>query len=857
MRKHPKVNTKLLKALVKRISLGIILILLFSGFSLKAQSISLKVENEPLNRVFVHLRDQYNLNFSFDDKLLSKYNITIQKDFSDPDKAIEYLIKDYSLSVEKIDGVYLIYPISKKPEKVPDKKIVLLGVIKDAHSGETLPYSHLSLNDIGLISDGQGRFTFISRNVSSFNIKATYLGYYTLDTTLTGGGNHTVVMQPSIVGIKEIVVKNKSLKLSTMSKFNPGEMRLNHQVGSYLPGSADNALYNLLRLQPGVLAAGEQSNDLIVWGSYSGQTAVLFDGFTLYGLKNYNDNIGIVNPFMIKDVKLLKGGYPANYGGKAGGIVDITGISGNHSKPEVILSATNMTLNSKLSIPIANRSALSIAFRQTYYNLYRNSGLDFLSGANMPDRRPGKGREQVDLNVSPDYMFRDFTAKYAGVSKSGDRYYLDFLRGIDRFDYQIDFLSKNNREFNNQANESHKQTGSSFYYGKVWDSGVISNLTLSYSELSHQLINQTSTEIMPKHNKMLRYENIQNRIAKFKAITDHKIQINQNNKLEMGGGILNYAISLSEDTIGQNIFSEDNSAFAFEGFIQDRISFKNGLNLIAGFRIDAPMHLKKAMLQPRISLNYSLSPKLWLKAGSGQYNQYVVQSSVLDEAGNYRYFWTLSNNDEVPIQKAQHFTAGLNYEGSFFNLGLEGYYKKLEGLTRYTYRSNGGVKDLSTGDGISRGLDVLLETKYRKHSAWIAYTLSQTLEQFSYFNKDIYLRAPQDQRHEIKLAMLLDFHPFYISSNYVYGSGFPDRSINNQGRVTTDLRYSRWDISGVYRKSLNKLDFHIGLSILNVLNTENIKLQNFIKIPDQAGSTFNIHAEAVPFTPTLFLLVKF
>jgi len=128
-------------------------------------------------------------------------------------------------------------------------------------------------------------------------------------------------------------VKNGKPNLSVISRQNSGEIHLNHQVGSYLPGFADNSLYNLLRLQPGVLAAGEQANDLIIWGSYSGQTGILFDGFTLYGLKNFNDNIGIVNPFMVKDIKLMKGAYPADYGGKAGGIVDITGRNGNLTKP--------------------------------------------------------------------------------------------------------------------------------------------------------------------------------------------------------------------------------------------------------------------------------------------------------------------------------------------------------------------------------------------------------------------------------------------------------------------------------------------------------------------------------------------
>jgi hypothetical protein len=48
-----------------------------------------------------------------------------------------------------------------------------------------------------------------------------------------------------------------------------------------------------------------------------------------------------------------------------------------------------------------------------------------------------------------------------------------------------------------------------------------------------------------------------------------------------------------------------------------------------------------------------------------------------------------------------------------------------------------------------------------------------------------------------------------------------------------------------------------GISILNVLNHENIKYSNVIRIPDSQASTIRIHAEAVPFTPTLYLNVSF
>jgi len=77
------------------------------------------------------------------------------------------------------------------------------------------------------------------------------------------------------------------------------------------------------------LAAGEQSREMLIWGSYSGHSQLIFDGFTVFGLKNFNDNISFANPYMSKDIKVMKGGFGADYGDRVGGIVEITGIQGN------------------------------------------------------------------------------------------------------------------------------------------------------------------------------------------------------------------------------------------------------------------------------------------------------------------------------------------------------------------------------------------------------------------------------------------------------------------------------------------------------------------------------------------------
>jgi len=227
---------------------------------------------------------------------------------------------------------------------------------------------------------------------------------------------------------------------------------------------------------------------------------------------------------------------------------------------------------------------------------------------------------------------------------------------------------------------------------------------------------------------------------------------------------------------------------------------------------------------------------------------------VVDELGNYKYFWALSDNVALPVLKSAHLVGGVNYHTPGFSLGLEGFYKTTDGISRYSWVL--GSLEVAQGNARTYGMDVLLKKYFKKHEAWASYTLSKTEEHFNSMPFDVYRDAPQDQRHEVKGALLLNFKPFFFSANYVYGSGFisPLSTLSN---VEERYPYNRLDVAFIYRHSIKGYHIEAGFSILNLLNYENIKDSNVVRIPDSVSSTISIHAEAVPFTPTLYLNLSF
>jgi len=835
----------------KKLSL-LVLLFMLSGNVLNAQEIQVNVVEKPLNKALTELRDTYSIPLSFDDRKLSKYKITLDARFQSPEEAIQKLIAGLPFGFEKQNGVIVIFPDRKKNKS---KTYLLSGKVLETGSGEPLPYSHILINGKGLVSDQDGNFVFSSTADSMFQIKASHLGYYILDTILKPGHNVNIRLNPATIGLTEVVIKDQKIELSTQIGIQAGTEKLNHKIANFLPGYGDNSVFNLLRLQPGILASGEQTNELIIWGSYEGHSKVSFDGFTVYGLKNFNDNISTFNPLMAKEIEVLKGGYDARFGERVGGIVNIKGRNGNRKDFSLNLVANNMTLNVMAEIPVANhKGSLVIAFRHTYYNLYNPSDMNFLISRN----NDADTSNDVDLNIVPDYRFRDINIKWSRKVGESDLIALSFYGGSDKFSYAFEEPVES-AIVNKNTTEENVQVGLSFNYGKTWRNGNTSKLNTSYSVLGstftdNLLVNKPSGQLIDSIINMVSTNNI----GELTAEVDNRFALNKTHTLETGFGFKVNSVQLVEDTFGVNQALLNAQALRMIGYVQDVMNIGTRLTLKTGFRLTYPLNLKKAYFEPRLSLSLKLGESWRINMAWGLYNQFISKSAIVDDLGNYRYLWVICNNEDIPVLNSSHYVLGTSFHRKRFTLSIETYYKNTSGLTRFVNFPVKNIREISTGHAYSLGIDFLIKQDFRKHSVWVSYSLSKTLEQyqyFKYFDYYGYIRAPQDQEHELKLAALFNWDPFYLSGNYVFGSGFPYGNAAPNSTSSANYRYSRLDVSFIYKFLDRKWKGEVGLSILNVLNTQNIKYSNFERVPAYLTNTINIYAEAIPFTPTLYVKI--
>ena len=835
---HMAINNKVIKDFLVTAILIITL-----AIPVYSQEIRINCTDKPLNDILIQMRDDYSLMVSFDDQKLASYKLTLDRKFFSPSLALDYLFKGLPLRYEVNNGVFIIYTMVKAEKP---RSYLVSGSVSDKTNHETLPFSSILINNKGFFSDAKGNFSFASATDSIFSMKISYLGYYILDTIVPQGSNYNFRLTPSIIAMKEIVVLGSAVERSIQTGNAPGIIKLNHKIAYYLPGNGDNSVFNLLRLQSGILASGEQSSDLIIWGSYEGQSQILFDGFTLYGMKNFNDNISAVNPFVVKDIEVLKGGFGVEYGERVGGIVDITGMEGSRLAPSVQLNINNMTLNGMVSIPFRKKSSLLMAYRQTYYNLY--NPVEYSSSGSGRGQWGGSGG--ADYYLVPDYAFRDLNLKYSG-SGTKSNYYVSLYGGKDRFDYSFEEETMQ-KSISLDYQEQNVQLGGAVFYGWRWNERNTTNITGSYSSLQTDRDYSEVTE-RTTGNQVFRniHETTSNNLNEFNGRIENKLVVSEKHKTDLGAGFMYLHTSNEISSISDT--AETGIALPYLYF-QDNISLFEKFTLRPGLRADFSGATEKIYLQPRISMLYRVGDFFKLTGAAGMYNQFVTKNMIMDATGNYKLAWSLSNNDDIPVLSSTSYTLGISFNRNNFSASIEGYRRNINGIARFLEITAGIIA--YEGKSRTKGLDLFVKKEFKNQSFWIAYTLSKTEEKFPYFPSDSYIQALHDQRHELKIAGLAKIKALHFSVTYVFGSGFPDPDLLPD-EVNYLQPYNRLDADIIWQVSARRLKVDAGISILNVLNTENIRYSNYTRVPTDESTTVSLYAEAVPFTPSLFLKISY
>ncbi|MBT6440256.1 MAG: hypothetical protein HOK72_11185, partial [Flavobacteriales bacterium] len=102
------------------------------------------MDNKPLNKVLLELRDAHGVQFSINDKLIEECLISDSATYNNPQEAVISLAKRCDFELEIKHDVFVIYerkPEESLPEIKTSREYSLRGKIVDTESRETLPFA--------------------------------------------------------------------------------------------------------------------------------------------------------------------------------------------------------------------------------------------------------------------------------------------------------------------------------------------------------------------------------------------------------------------------------------------------------------------------------------------------------------------------------------------------------------------------------------------------------------------------------------------------------------------------------------------------------------------------------------------
>lgn len=641
----------------------------------------------------------------------------------------------------------------------------LSGTVFDAETKETLVGATVLVKGtkLGAYTNKLGLFSLRNVPLGKQTLVVSYLGYakkeVPVEITETSRTPLRIELQKSSVQTQVVEVdgnKQAEKRQISISKVDiPVEQLKQIRIG----GEAD--IFRSLQYLPGVLTASQISSGLFVRGGSPDQNLVLIDGQTVYNPSHLFGFISAFNSDAVKDVELLKGGFPAEYGGRMSAVLSITQIDGNKEEVEGIAALGLLSSRLALQGPIGNGSWF-ISARRTY--------LDLLLGL-VP--------EDPD-NPLPDFAFYDINAKVTQDLGDHDRIFASFFTSADDLNFGgegIDFgIGIGNRS-------------GSLRWSHIFADNLFSELTLSGSRYRNGFSGDNLGFQVEANNYITDYtakgsmEWFTTEALTVKGgfeITNFRFQYYQN-----FSGRLDSNITPGENVRGRTNIEEVDWVHA--AFGQINYQFSDLFSVQAGLRASLFDRRNITVIDPRLAMRWQIQENLAMKLSWGIFHQYLRLASN----PNFTFFDTwLPTDESVDPGRAIHYIASFETKPSDeFDLNVDAYYKVLNNINEVNTFNNqaGRVADIFyQGNGTSYGAEIFLQKKSGRLTGWLGYGLGWITARFDSINGGREFRPFYDRRHDFKVVA-----QYKIDDRWEIGSSFFFQS----GQSYTG-RTSRWQNFG-------------------------------------------------------------
>lgn len=650
------------------------------------------------------------------------------------------------------------------------QSITVSGFITETGSKEILPFAnvHLIAAKEGTSSNIFGFYSIQLPSNTEVEVQFSSVGYKTSILKIFADKNIelSVDLTPESKELDEVIVTSNEHELF---EGRIGNVFLPIQMIKQVPGFiGEKDLMKTIQLLPGAQRGTEGSTALYIRGGGPGQNLIILDDAIVYNANHLFGFFSVFNGDAIKNVDYWKGGFPARYGGRISSVIDIQMKDGSkekiHGEGGVGLISSRLTVEGPIQ---KNKSSFIVSTRRTY--------LDLLTTPFMSE----------DSKFS--YRFVDFNAKLNFNINPKNKLFVSSYFGNDKLK-TIDKSSKTLSTIETRTNLGWGNSTSSLRWNHLFSDKIFINTTFLFSSFNFYLTDKFTRTGTRANNTYSEFNS---------AITDYSIKSDfdyfiSNKHAIRSGLIFTYHVYKprgfeSRDDVNsvndKRIQEYRNTEFGI--YVEDtwQLSIKSSLN--AGIRVNGFQTSAKTYIvaEPRLNFSYTLIPNLKVNGSYARANQFVhlLSSTGIGLATD---LWVPVTSKAPPEQVD---IASIGLTKSFYKQGItlsvESYRKYLRNILAYKEGAaflniDAGAEDINwennitTGQGVSYGTELLLQKNNGKISGWIGYTLSWTVHQFDELNYGKRFYPKYDSRHNITLVCIYKVsHKVLFSASWLFNTG--------------------------------------------------------------------------------------
>ncbi len=739
------------------------------------------------------------------------------------------------------------------------KKFTISGYIKDAESGETVIAANIGVKGKNGLMSNQYGYWSVTLVEGVYQISASHIGYKTafISIDLTQDTTVNISLQNG-TALSEAVVVTSTKRENNVRAAQMGKITLPiDQIKSVPAFLGEVDLLKVVQLLPGVRNAGEGNSGIYVRGGGPDQNLIMLDDAVVYNTGHLFGFFSIFNSDAIKNVTLIKGGMPAQYGGRLSSVLDVSMKEGNNQKFQTEGGIGLIASRFSVQGPIKkDKASFIISGRRTY--------IDALTKPFVKKESQfyGSGYYFYDLNTKINYKFSE-----------KDRLFLSGYFGRDVFDF------RNGKQSLNINIPWGNATGT-LRWNHVFNRKLFANTTAVYNDYNFTF-NGKQNNFDLKLASGIRDLTLKQDFDYYPA-SKHKVKFGW---LYTHHRFTPSVVSGRQDSV---LFNPQSAQVKFANetaiYIQDEWDVSNKIKISTGLRysnfaqvgaykiyktdefenrIDSTVFGKGKTvknyggLEPRLTLRYELKEGSSVKASVTRNLQYI---HLVSNSGTTlpTDIWVPSTYKVKP-QISWLYAAGFfkNFVNNMFETSVEVYYKSMQNQIEYREGyTNNSLKDTEDdfvfGKGWSYGSEFFINKVKGKFTGWIGYTLSWTNRRFTQLNAGRIYPAKYDRRNDMSIVALYEINKKWkLSAAFVYGTGsastLPQRFYLVGGVVSqqySDINqyrlpaYHRLDLGATLTPKRNehrKLKTEWVFSIYNAYSRQN----PYFVYYDQSGSAFN------------------